>query len=576
MDYYRLLQMEREPFSNSPDPGLFFMSRQHRKCLQALEISLRLKRGLNVVCGNVGTGKTTICRQLIRILGSDDRIESHLILDPAFKTPSEFLKTAGAMLLGSDADFEGKNDSQVREMIKQQLFHKGVEEKKTVVLIIDEGQKIPPFCLELLRELLNYETNEHKLLQIVIFAQREFEKILESYENFTDRINLKFQLGPFSFKDTRKMIRYRIAKSGHPEQTGKLFSFSGLLAVHICTGGYPRKIVNLCHKIMLAMIIKDRKTADWIMVRSLAAPPLHKKRGKRFSWLLLFLFLVSGITGYLAIGGDESHGKDFRDKLISRFYAFSGVNNIPGLDKQKVAGKTMEIPQYYSVPALPDNVEELPVEEPPVEVVSVEAPPVEVASVEAPPVEVASVEAPPVEKPVIEEPPMAAAFVSPIRIPRFLGSVVTKKGETLGDLIYGLYGTYKVKYVEAVMEVNKKRTDRAGRVFADMKIRFPILPETLVPYNSGYISAQFGVENRLDKAFEIRRIWGAKNIITRVLPFWSTEDRGIRYAVVLNEFFPDSQAALGRIEALPGDLRNSCKVRRWRDNTFFLAVPPVK
>ena len=101
MDYYRLLQLEREPFSNSPDPELFFKSRQHQKCLQALEISLRLKRGLNVVCGDVGTGKTTICRRLVRIFRNDDHIKTHLILDPTFENASVFLKTVGSMLFNS-------------------------------------------------------------------------------------------------------------------------------------------------------------------------------------------------------------------------------------------------------------------------------------------------------------------------------------------------------------------------------------------------------------------------------------------------------------------------------------------
>ena len=92
-------------------------------------------------------------------------------------------------------------------------FKKGVDEQKTTVLIIDEGQKIPEFCLELLREFLNYETNDYKLLQIAIFAQKEFENTLEKYANFTDRINLYHRLEPMSFKDTRDMIQFRLNQS---------------------------------------------------------------------------------------------------------------------------------------------------------------------------------------------------------------------------------------------------------------------------------------------------------------------------------------------------------------------------
>ena len=170
MDYFSILNLNREPFSNSPDPDYFYHSRQHLDCLQKLELSLHLRRGLNVIIGEVGTGKTTLCRQLIRRFAQHKEMETHLILDPLFKDGADFL-SAVTQLLSGKGPAEGTTDWQVKEFIKHSLFRKGVDQKKTTVLIIDEGQKIPVFCLELLREFLNYETNEYKLLQIVIFAQ---------------------------------------------------------------------------------------------------------------------------------------------------------------------------------------------------------------------------------------------------------------------------------------------------------------------------------------------------------------------------------------------------------------------
>ena len=93
MDYFSILDLAREPFSNSPDPEFFFHSRQHQDCLQKLELSLLLRRGLNVVIGDVGTGKTTLCRQLIRRFAGKQDVETHLVLDPYFLNASEFLAT---------------------------------------------------------------------------------------------------------------------------------------------------------------------------------------------------------------------------------------------------------------------------------------------------------------------------------------------------------------------------------------------------------------------------------------------------------------------------------------------------
>ena len=169
MDYFRILNLNKEPFSNSPDPDFFFHSRQHLDCLQKLELSLLLRRGLNVIIGDVGTGKTTLCRQLIRRFSQKEEVETHLILDPHVLNATELLASVAEMFTGEKPPV-GSDDWQVKEQIKQCLFRKGVGENKTVVLIIDEGQKIPAFCLEILREFLNYDNNEYKLLQIVIFA----------------------------------------------------------------------------------------------------------------------------------------------------------------------------------------------------------------------------------------------------------------------------------------------------------------------------------------------------------------------------------------------------------------------
>jgi len=101
MDYFSILNLKQEPFSNSPDPDFFFHSREHQECLQKLELSILLRRGLNVIIGDVGTGKTTLCRQLIRRFAKRDEITTHLILDPLFMDAHELLNAVGKMLMGS-------------------------------------------------------------------------------------------------------------------------------------------------------------------------------------------------------------------------------------------------------------------------------------------------------------------------------------------------------------------------------------------------------------------------------------------------------------------------------------------
>lgn len=280
MEYFKILNLVREPFSNSPEPEFFYQSPKHIRCLQQLELAIRLRRGLNVVLGDVGTGKTTLCRRLITAFAeadtAADAVETHLLMDPAFTSPAEFL-TAVALGFGIPARQKRKpaaeaetSEWRLKENIKDHLLNRGVNEKKIVALIIDEGQNLPDFCLEILREFLNYETNENKLLQIVIFAQREFRQTLDRIANFADRVNLLYILEPLNFQETREMILFRIARACEPGSVPELFSGSGLRAVYSATGGYPRKIITLCHQVILSLIIQNRTRAGWFLVRSCA------------------------------------------------------------------------------------------------------------------------------------------------------------------------------------------------------------------------------------------------------------------------------------------------------------------
>jgi len=299
MEYFNLLEFKKEPFSNSPEPEFLFASAQHSTCLQMLELAVRLKRGLNIVIGAVGTGKTTLCRKLIQNLSlpaaSDAaKVETFLLLDPAVESKFEFVKTV-AGVLGIDVSDTEDKEWHVKEKIKKFLFEKGVDEQKIIALIIDEGQKIPEDCLEVLREFLNYETNDFKLLQIVIFAQPELRKSLAVRANLLDRVNCLYTLKPLSFLQMKSMIEYRISVASRQPGNSSLLSRGGLLAVYWATAGYPRKVVSLCHQIVLMMIIKGKSKAGWFLVRS-CVQKMTEPLFQRMRWATLGMVLAAVLT----------------------------------------------------------------------------------------------------------------------------------------------------------------------------------------------------------------------------------------------------------------------------------------
>jgi Type II secretory pathway, component ExeA (predicted ATPase) len=322
MNYYNILDFKKEPFSNSPEPEFLFQLPQHTDCLQRLELAVRLRRGINVVIGDIGTGKTTLCRKLIQNFSStpadSTEIETHLLLDPAFNSSVEFLQTF-ALMLGIKGLDNCESEWHLKEKIKDYLFDKGVDEKRIVVLVIDEGQKIPENCLEILREFLNYETNNFKLLQIIIFAQKEFQTILKRRANLFDRVNLLYHLRPFNFKQMRAMINYRLSIARDSEIVPSLFSFWGLTAIYLATGGYPRKVVFLCHQVILTMIIRGKKKAGWFLVRSCVserATPLLKRLTWALGSVLIIIALGFSIsTVILQIKHADAYKQSKEDKI---------------------------------------------------------------------------------------------------------------------------------------------------------------------------------------------------------------------------------------------------------------------
>lgn len=276
MEYYKLFNLEKEPFSNTPDPEFFFRSTRHAECLQKLELAIRLCRGLCIVHGEMGTGKTTLCRELVRLFAADENISVQMVLDPGFDSTRSFAATVNEMLTGGFNADQSTTTAEHKEMIKNYLFDTGVDHGKTTVLIIDEGQKLPAGCVEFLRELLNYETNDSKLLQIVIFAQNEIRDLLLSHPNFADRAALYYHLKPLNKQETEKLIRYRLQTAGSRDthSVAPIFTRRALARIYRLSHGYPRKIINLGHNILLLMLVRGKKKVTPAIVKqaSLSLP----------------------------------------------------------------------------------------------------------------------------------------------------------------------------------------------------------------------------------------------------------------------------------------------------------------
>jgi len=269
MSYYQILGLDKEPFSTSPDPEFFYQSQEHQAALTRLMIEIRLRRGLSVILGDVGTGKTTLSRKLFQMLRERQDMLFFMILDPTYETEEVFLDS---LLRTFQIQLDKENPSvlDMKEAIKKYLFQKGVQENKTVILLVDEAQKLNLATLEILRVLLNYETNEYKLLQLVLLSQLELLPKIREMKNLMDRISMKYIINPLDDSETKEMIEFRIRQAGYRSNI-PLFKDEAILEIYQQTQGYPRRISMLCHNTLKTLVMENKIVVDRDIVRKVAA-----------------------------------------------------------------------------------------------------------------------------------------------------------------------------------------------------------------------------------------------------------------------------------------------------------------
>ena len=551
MDYFSILNLKKEPFSNSPDPKFFFQSRQHLDCLQKLELALRLRRGLNVIIGDVGTGKTTLCRQLIARFALNKEIETHLILDPFFLDASEFLSTVSKMLKGRKPA-KSSNDWQIKEGIKQYLFRKGVDEKKTVILIIDEGQKIPVFCLEILREFLNYETNEYKLLQIVIFAQKEFEKTIDLHTNFADRINLYHFLKPLGFRDTRLMIKFRLEQSIDPSKTYTFFTRPALWAICWATGGYPRKIINLCHRCIMTMIIQNRSIVNFFLVRSC----IQRVFPKRVKKIKIAVATIGTAVIILAILFSFAELNIFKFPVFMKSGHVQSQAALPG--NSKIAG--LANPQQFAasenrkVSSDSDETFKDNQSNKNNQAKSSDMDTSEYIEPKTP------------AKALPEKSSQLSAYNS---FPEILGTIKLRPNQTLSGLIQTIYGSYNSRHFKSLILANP-HIDDPDIVDIGQTVALPAIPANLKPLPQKVWWIKIADRNNLEEAFKILQNFPDNKLTIRLIPYWNNE-KGMNFAVILKKYFLNENTALLQLKRLPLSISSKGKIiSSWDvDNVFF-------
>jgi general secretion pathway protein A len=277
-----------KPFSLTPDPKFLFKSESHANAFELLQYAVRRREGFIVVTGDIGTGKTTLCRALLEQI--DRSTFTALVLNP-FLSEEDLLK-----LILQDFGVVSREDvksGRLSHVSKQELietiydFLLGLLPlRASAVLIIDEAQNVPMPVLEQIRILSNLETDKEKLLQIVLVGQLNLQTLLKAPQmrQLDQRVSIRCELKPLSREEVAAYVSHRLIIAGGSASVS--FQPKALDLVHRRTGGIPRLVNLLCDRSLLAAYSARTNHVTPEMVQKAADNlELGDARAPRFSWL---------------------------------------------------------------------------------------------------------------------------------------------------------------------------------------------------------------------------------------------------------------------------------------------------
>lgn len=292
--YAAYFGLKQEPFSIAPDPRLLFMSEQHREALAHLLYGVQGGGGFVLLTGEIGTGKTTVCRCFL------DQAPAHCNLAYIFNpklTVLELLETV-CHEFGVEAAPPGHRAATVKDYLDPLnafLLHAHAAGRNNV-LVIDEAQNLAPEVLEQLRLLTNLETSERKLLQIILIGQPELRDMLArpELEQLAQRVIARYHLGALGEADSAHYVRHRLEVCGLDRPLP--FDRAALRQVHRATGGVPRRINLLCDRALLGAFATGQGQVTRRVVAKAAAEVFPRQARARRAWPRMALAATAGLV----------------------------------------------------------------------------------------------------------------------------------------------------------------------------------------------------------------------------------------------------------------------------------------
>jgi len=583
MDYLSSLQCKTEPFA-SPSGVETVVSWAARDSIEKLSHHIINGAGLQLIIGADGSGKTTLLNQLSQKFCTDNKTVVLLLHNPQFRDLHQFFITVAGIFKTIKAP-SGFDDDTFQKAFNNFFYKLCQQEKKTVLLLIDNGQDLPDFCLQALNSFYDHHPDCIRFLQTVICGEPSFQRKISADKTLSRRVVFTAAPGPFSFEEVRKLIRFHLeSAAADPGSPPTLFTIPAQWVIYHLTQGHPQKTIDLCHFMVLTLVIENRKKADWFMTLR-AAKLLIPKRSKKLQIIrttslssLIILMLIFGlwpeqITPLSIFKQGRLYQLAVPQKMqLPEEQPFDPVN---AAQKTTPPGQTQE-----TLPKISATIKEtLPPIIPSAKEAGGVAPAEKYAAIPIQSKDKAStaeVSVPEKTKVVDEEktkslvagtasesqlgtefapmkPPVDSfdLVVKRVEPPEYLGDIIAAPGENFGDMVRKIYGpwSFNPENVKTILAVNPNLKNPEMLNVGD-KIRFPTIPVVLTPKAEEVWWIRITALDNIQSAYRFLRKYKKSSPPLVVIP--SRNDSGqVLMNILLEEYFMDKESAQKAILNLP-------------------------
>ena len=598
MDYLSSLQCKTEPFV-APSGSEIYICQSARESTEEISHNISLGAGLQLVIGDAGSGKTTLLNQLAQEFCANNKTVVLLISKPQFRDLQQFLITIAGIFktIKAPSFFDDDTFQKAFNSFFYKLF---LQEKKTVLLLIDNGQDLPDFCLHALSSFYSHHPDCRRFLQTVISGEPSFQRKINANETLKSQVAYTTSPKPFRFTDVKKLIHFHLEHAAvDPGSPPALFSIPAQWAIYMLTQGHPQKTIDLCHFLVLTLVIDNRKQADWFMTLR-SAKLLVPQRAKKLQIIrttflssIIVLMMFFGIwseeiktlnmfkpgqlhQANVAQKRDQSGEIPFNQLQVrqkttqteqvketqskktaalketlpqgtpaeGQSAGMAAAKNSPeSPDQPGVKASTVKFPVPESAAVVDEEVTSSPKPVPEIDT-NEEVEPLVAATAPESQFVTKSVK----EQQPVDSPDFIAKRVEP---PEYLGDIITASGETFGDMIRRIYGpwSFNPTNVKTVMAANPNLRNPES-LFVGYKIRFPTIPVALTPKAEEVWWVRITILGNIQSAYRFLRKYRKSLPPLLIIP--SRDDNGqVIMNILLEEYFVDNESAQKAIQALP-------------------------